>query len=180
MEEDIPDEATVGTKASDDVETANTSKIFLLIFESVLNSSIPQPKTKTLTHDNSPTQPFEHTPSPEHDMVLPLGPVMSSPKPYDDSDSYTIAHILRTFHTSYDICVLSRHLYGEFYELPTLLNTIIEPDHPINISNNFNKIIPSSSSISSSSSNSEESKFNPINAIPIQAIPLETVPFEPQ
>lgn len=47
-------------------------------------------------------------------MVLPLEHVMSSPKPFDDSDSHTIAQILHSFQISSIINVLSMHLVDEF------------------------------------------------------------------
>lgn len=97
MEEDIHVKATIGVEASDAVETATISMISDSISESFLNSSIHQTKNKTPTPYNSPTQSSEHTSSLKHGQVLPLGFVMSSPKPSDDSDSHTIAQMLRSF-----------------------------------------------------------------------------------
>lgn len=114
MEKDITAEATTGTEASNIIETTPSCMIFDLISDNVFNYSIPQPENKTPTPHYSPNQLSKHTPTPEHDMGLPLGPVMTSPKPFDDSDSITIAQILSFFHTSYILDVLLRYLVGEF------------------------------------------------------------------
>lgn len=91
MEEGIHIEAIIGVEALDVVETITTCISYDPILDNVLNSSIHQPETKIPTNHNSPTQSSEHIPSIENDMVLPLGPIMPSPKPTDDLDSYIIA-----------------------------------------------------------------------------------------
>ena len=65
-------------------------------------------------------------------------------------------------------------------EQPTPINTITKPDQPIDIPEDSDKTIPSSSSISSSSSNFDESDFTPINVTSIQAIPFETTHSHPE
>lgn len=64
MEEHILTEAIVGAKASNAAETATICMVSDPISDSILNLSIPQLETKTPTPYTSPTQSYEHIPSP--------------------------------------------------------------------------------------------------------------------
>lgn len=96
MEGNILVEATTGAEVSDAVETATIGMLSDLISDNVLNSSNPQPESKTPSSRQSPQYSSKYTPSPNHDKTLFISHVMPPPKPnskfdVDESDSHTIS-----------------------------------------------------------------------------------------
>lgn len=78
MEEDISIEAIVGAEALDDAETVTITMISNPISYPVLNSSNPQPKTKT-SYPNIPQNTLNHLNMTR--LSLYIDPVMPSTKP---------------------------------------------------------------------------------------------------